>query len=216
MKKSFMLVIAVVVLSAIVASTAHAARPRVRRGATPFFLRVTEPGCQTGFALSVEDGPDKANCGYVDAGVVQEGVILLLGKYTTQRTWFAQDGLPMTVDAARPVTTDITLKSFQVVRPAALGAGQAVFDVTLTGFSDGEQVVLGHAEESYLVTPGTYEYRLRFDIDIPDELQGVTLTSLEMSTVVRGAVLLHGAFSVDDPSSTVTVPTLVTGRSPKR
>lgn len=217
MKKPFLLVTAVVVLAVSVVSAAHAgARPRLGPGTKTFYLRTNDASCQAGFALSVEDGPDAANCGYVDAGVVQEGTIALLGRYTTQRTWAAQDGVPMTLDAKRPVTTDITLKSFQDRSPAALGAGQAVFDVTLTGFSGGEQVVVGHAEESYVVTPGTYEYALRFDIDVPDELHAVTITSLEMTTVVRGAVVLHGAFSVDDPSSTIAVPTLVKTRRASR
>ncbi|HWC14587.1 MAG TPA: hypothetical protein VG929_08320 [Actinomycetota bacterium] len=216
MKKTLVLAIALGVVCGSFVSSAQAGRTRMLPGTSTFYLRTTDAACQTGFALSIEDGPDAANCGYVDGGLPQEGTIAVLGKYTTQRTWIAQDGLPMTVDATRPVTTDITLKSFQPRSPASLGTGQAIFDVVLTGFSGGEQVVLGEAQESYVVTPGTYEYQLRFDVDIPDELHRTTVTSLEMTTVVRGPVLLHGAFSVDDPSSSINVPTLVKTRRTRR
>ena len=216
MKRASVLALALCLLGGSLMSAAVAGRSRLVPGETTFYLRANDAGCQTGFGLSIHDGPDAANCGYIDAGLAQEVANAALGEYTTARTWFSQDGVPITLDASRPVTTNITLKSFQAPSPVALGAGQALFDVTLTGFADGEQVVVGHAEHSYLVTPGTYEYRLRFDIDVPDELQGVTLTSLEMTTVLRGPVLLHGAFSVDNPSSSIAVPTLVKKRAATR
>lgn len=192
-----------------IAGDASAGRARLGATNTTFFLHATDSGCQSGFELSVADGPDAANCGFIDAGVAQEATKVALNRYTTARTWAAQDGLPLRLDATRSISTDITLKSFEVVPPGSLGAGQAVLDLTFTAFSDGKQVTVGQGQETYVVTPGTNEYRIRFDIDVADELQGKTITSLDLTTVVRGAAILHGAFSVDDPSSTITIPTFV-------
>ena len=213
MRRSIRFAVAVAVVVGAVAGPAAAARRSGQPSTTTFFLRASDPGCQTGFGLSIEDGDDATNCGFIDGGAPQEVTQVVLNERTTERTWSAYDGLPLKVDASRPLTTDITLKSFQPVSPAAIGVGQAVFELTFTGFSSGERVELGTGEATYVVTPGTFEYKINLELDVPDELQGKVINSLEMTTVVRGAVALHGAFSVDDPSSTISLPTLSRRRS---
>lgn len=124
----------------------------------------------------------------------------------------ALDGLPLTLDAAKPIKGTIHVQSWYAAGagPDVMGIGQAQIDVSLTGISGGEEVVIGElTTEPYLVTPAEANYVVEFEIEPPAELAGAVLDELVLSLEATGTQMFHGVFPADG-SSTLVIGALAT------
>ena len=120
----------------------------------------------------------------------------------------ALDNLPLTLDAAKPIKGTFVMGSYTLAALAdnglgqPLGAGEAQWDVILTGASGGKDVTIGEVTtESYLVTPGTGDYEVTFEITPAAELAGKVFDELTLSLEQVGPTLIHGAIGTDATSS---------------
>jgi hypothetical protein len=119
----------------------------------------------------------------------------------------AVDGLPLTLDAAKPVKGTFQMGSYTLAAVAGtpagqpLGVGEAEWHIVLGGTSGGTAVTIGEVTtEPYLVTPGTGDYEVTFEIKPPADLAGKVLDSLSISLEQIGSATIHGAISADATS----------------
>ena len=177
-----------------------------------FFLRDTD-GCDTSEnQLSVTDGPD-SGCWYVDSGplytlIVEAG---LLTPADLGQTWAAMDGVPVTLDATKPITGEISTSSGACVvdggcSPAQVGAGQATLDVVVYADIDGEEKEIGTFSASFVVVPGS-TVTTPIEITLDPSLDKVKATGLKVLTFLHGAAAGHGIIELEAPASFITVPT---------
>ena len=121
----------------------------------------------------------------------------------------ALDGIPVTLDASKPITGKISAESYYLFGPPAqgdvMGIGQAELSVKLVGVSGGEEIVIGElTTDPYLVTPASAEYVVEFEIDPADELQNKVFESLTLHLELTGDQMFHGVLPADG-TSTLTV-----------
>jgi hypothetical protein len=117
------------------------------------------------------------------------------------------DGLPLTLDASKPIKGVISASSYylQGVGPDVMGIGQAQLDVKLAGTSGGEEIVIGElTTDPYTVTPAEADYTVEFEITPPEELAGKVFESLVLSLELTGNQMFHGVLNADG-TSTVTI-----------
>lgn len=164
--------------------------------------------------LSTSDDADEGDgCGAVESGLITEA-LTTAGQDPSgsvdRVTWEATDGVPFVFDATKDVRGEITMASFKGLseNPLGLGAGQTKLHIVVSGSVDGATKTIGEATAEYLVTPDKSSYTVTFTIKPDAALDQVTFTALELTTTVRGASVLNGFYSLDDPASFVTVPTL--------
>jgi len=116
----------------------------------------------------------------------------------------AIDGLPLTLDAAKPIKGKISVQSwyFAGLGPDIMGIGQPELYVKLTGVSGGEEVTLGElTTEPYTVTPASADYVVEFEIQPDAALTGKVLDELTLTMEVQGNSLFHGVFPADGTST---------------
>lgn len=130
----------------------------------------------------------------------------------------AIDGLPLTLDAAKPVKGTLHTRSYTLAALAdngagvPLGAGEAEWQIVLAGTSAGEDVIIGEVTtEPYLVTPGTGDYEVTFEIAPPAELAGKVFDTLSLSLEQIGSATVHGAIRAD-ATSMLTLGAFVVSR----
>lgn len=118
----------------------------------------------------------------------------------------AIDGLPLTVDAAKPIKGKLQMDSFVLANgaPVPVGVGASEVHVTLTGTSAGADVTLGEATAEYVVTPATADYEFEFEMTPAADLAGKVLDSLTLTVDVVGPTIFHGVIPADG-TSTVTL-----------
>lgn len=112
----------------------------------------------------------------------------------------AVDGLPLTLDASKPITGSITVSSYTLndIGPDVVGIGNAVLQISLTGTSGGEEVTIGEFESApYMVTPAQQDYVVEVEITPDEALNGKVFDSLTMSLKNTGNSLFHGAYPAD-------------------
>jgi hypothetical protein len=115
----------------------------------------------------------------------------------------AKQGMPVTLDPARPVDIGISITSYFGVLVG--GIGPETVDVTLTGRKDGKPVTIGHATstipaEEMLTTAERVE---QFDLPLKPE-QGGEYTAITLELTVGGSEL--SGFVNHDGSSYVSLP----------
>jgi hypothetical protein len=119
----------------------------------------------------------------------------------------AVDGLPLAIDAAKPIKGKLSMQSwyFTGAIPDVMGVGQAKVDVVLTGTAAGEEIVIGEVStEPYVVTPASADYSVEFEIQPAPELAGKVFDGLTLSLQTSGNQMFHGVFPADG-SSTLTI-----------
>lgn len=122
----------------------------------------------------------------------------------------ALDGVPLTLDATKPIAGKISTQSFYLVDvgPDVMGTGEAQLEVKLTGTSGGEEIVIGELiTDPYLVTPAAADYVVEFEIEPPAELQGKVFEGLTLSLELSGDQMFHGVLPADG-TSTLTLGAL--------
>jgi hypothetical protein len=104
----------------------------------------------------------------------------------------AVDGVPVTLDAQRPITGVFRVSRF----PTGRGVGVETLDVEVTGRTAGSDLVrrLGAASVTQVANPmgaNTFEVEL----DLPAALDGARLTALTLRVEIRGASAPHSYLS---------------------
>lgn len=115
------------------------------------------------------------------------------------RSASAVDGLPLTVDATKPIKGTIVFESYAIaLGPDVAGIGQPQVTITATATSGGAEVPLGEfTSDPYVVTPNQVQYPVEFEIPVPAEHDKKVLDGLTLSWKVTGNSMFHGAVQPD-------------------
>lgn len=115
----------------------------------------------------------------------------------------AIDGLPLTLDAAKPIKGKIEMDSFVLANeaPVPMGVGQAEVQIVLTATSAGAEVTLGETTAEYIVTPQTTDYEIEFEMTPAADLAGKVLDSITFSAEVVGNSAFHGSIPANGKST---------------
>ena len=119
----------------------------------------------------------------------------------------AIEGLPLTLDAAKPIKGSISASSYYAVGvgPDVMGIGQAELYVKLVGTSAGEEIVIGElTTDPYTVTPAQADYIVEFELTPAADLTGKVLDDLTLELELRGNQMFHGVLNANG-TSTLTV-----------
>jgi len=151
--------------------------------------------------LSIVQGTDSGGCGTLGSITPLNEIGSTVGVVAPAVDIYpAVDGLPLTLDASRPVTGQITLSSFQPGVEA--GGGTVTIDITLTG----DSATIGTTSVSYTVLPTQPPVASTFSIQPPASLDKRDFGAITLSVRVRGVHAAHGYFSYNG-ASFVTLPT---------
>lgn len=170
------------------AGTASFATPAAE--STRFYLR--RDGCGTANDnphLSVTSGTDGGDgCGLV-LTVVGAGGTADQGAFVD---YPSSDGMPLTLDASRPVTGTVDLESFGIIDPLAAGTGLVTVSVTLEALYQGNGIAVGSDSESVLITPTQTAYPVGFTIHPNGALDQADLSGLDLRVHVEGPYAFSG------------------------
>jgi hypothetical protein len=199
MRRIVALLVLVGLLAGLTAMPAAAKKPEAARSQT--YYVVPGAGFQCRLSIDAESGRPGAGC---DTGYD----VATNPSLTSKPTWIpALDGLPLVLDANRTIRGAVTVST----RPlwgytGEYGAGPSQVRAIVTGFVDGEEVLVGSAtSEPYVVVPTQAEYEVEFEIDPDAELAGAALTELTLGLKVVGPNVRHNYFYADG-QSTLTIP----------
>jgi hypothetical protein len=161
--------------------------------------------------LSITDAPD-AECIYTRSGLLYdagEGLPAPVGADPWQ-TWPAVDGVPLKLDATKPITGEIYVEGlFPLVGDyPGISAGQVSVTVKVIGETGGEEKVLGEFVDQYTAVPGAAPHATMVEITPDAALNGLDFTSLTLHTRIGGPSVGHGVYKLDNPSSFIKVPVL--------
>lgn len=166
-------------------------------------------------SLSLADGQD-LECWYVRAGAIHdagESVPAPAGA-DPWAEWAAADGLPIKLDTAKRLTGEIStagvcgLLTNLDCLPVGMSLGQVKLSVKVTGVTGGQEKTLGEFAEEFTATPGSHHTTM-VDLALDPALHGLEFTELSLWTRIGGASVGHGVYKLVDPSSFLTIPTLV-------
>ena len=200
-----------------------------------FYLR--RDGCGTSNDnphLSVTTGTDAGDgCGLTLTSVAGVGGTV---DQAASVDYPSVDGMPLTLDAGRPVTGTIDVDSIGLVDPIAAGAGELTVTVDLEALYQGNGVSLGSDSETVLLTPTQREYPVAFAIQPGSTLDHADLSGLDLRVHISGPFVAGGfiansgkswtdipswtasfgrsvVISVDDPSFASPMPARLSGTS---
>lgn len=160
-----------------------------------FYVRRTS--CTTDQRISTDQGGETASCAEtVSLTPVAEEQAL-------GTTYPAEDGIPLTLDASRPITGVVSVVSYAGQSGAGTGAGLTTIDISLTG---GTQT-LGSTTVTYTATPAQYRYNTTWSITPPANLDKKDLSSLALTIKVRGRNAMHGFISPNATNFTLPIYT---------
>ena len=189
-------------------------------GTTRYYLR--RDGCGTANDnphLSTTNGTDAGDgCGLILNAVVGLGGDVDQGAFID---FPATDGLPLALDAGRPITGVIDLQG--------LGVGLAEVDVSMEALVNGEGVAIGSVTESAVLDPTLADNPVAFTIQPSSALGGADLQGIDLRVHVHGPQIYSGfignsgkswadvpsfaasvnrsvAVSVDDPTFSSPIP----------
>ena len=208
MKRLLALVLVLGLVGGYMGATGAAAKKKKKKKIVPveatFFLR-DDNGCESPNYLSKKDGPDEG-CAQTDS-FLNEAVINqagLIGEELIADTFEARDGVPLVLDATKALTGEITTYSID-----GAGLGQAEIDITVSGVSGGEQIILGEQTDTFVVTPAEPTHTMDFNVELDDALNKKKFESLTVTFYPHGWAAFHSGVELDDPASFIKVPTLV-------
>lgn len=183
--------------------------------ATTFNLRRDNCGGEEAnrLYLSVTSGEDTGDgCGTLGgvAPLLNEATITAEDAAIFENQYAAVDGLPVTIDAERDVTGQLTFGQYRgaAANPASLGGGNMVVDLTLTGSTKGFAFQVETTAEA-LALPGAGRYTVDFIFDLPANAQEKQITSLTLKVVPRGVSVGQDYLHTSDGVSNFVFPTLV-------
>lgn len=163
-------------------------------------------------ALSIVDAPD-SECIYTRSGLLYDAIPETapapVGANPWQ-TWPATDGIPLKLDATKPITGEIYIKgTFPLVGDyPGISAGSVKVTVKVVGESGGEEKVLGEFVEEYIAKPGDAPHATMVSITPDAALNGLDFDSLTLHTRIGGVSVGHAVYQLNNPSSFIKVPVL--------
>lgn len=203
MRRHIVLILLVGLVASLFAPTAGAAKRKRKKPPVPvdvvYHIVWNGEGCALSTTTALAN-PEEA-CADPFAGAAGEQ--LGTGPFAMP----ALDGVPITLDAAKPILGKISTESFYLAGagPDVMGIGEAQLEVKLTGMSGGEEVVIGElVTDPYIVTPATADYVVEFEMPIPPELAGKVFEGLTLNLELSGHQMFHGVLPADG-SSTLTI-----------
>lgn len=163
-----------------------------------FYARRTS--CNADQRLSVKRGNETAGCAFVVS------LTPVADETAPSLDYLADDGVPFTLDASRPIKGVVSHVSFLQVGNAGTGAGLTTIDITVgAAGADGAEELLGTTTVSYTATPAQYRYDMPWQIQPPANLNGMNVSGLRLNLLVRGRNLLHGFTRPNDTNLTVPI-----------
>lgn len=217
--------LAVALVGGVVAGSAEAAKKKKKpKPPVPTVMQVDQKMYLRGDACTVEarglslvDNAD-AECWYTNSGLLHD---LRDGKPSPAGTdpnitWPALDGIPLTLDATKPITGEITttgghcplnLPTGPGCLPMPVSAGNVTFVVKVVGEAGGEQKVIGEMTDEFAAGPGVV-HTTKVSITPDAALDKTVFETLTLITRVRGNSVFHGVYKLDNPSSFISIPTL--------
>lgn len=196
-----------------------AARKKPLRSAsqTFYFVQLGSESCAPeGQALSITPvSENRGQCLSAAAGPVNEVYETTTGCEVTAQdndpcngyVYPAANGLPLTLDARRPVTGTVHVANVDPAGlPVSAGAGAATFHLTLRGKIDGVTHLLGTFSADYVVTPAQTVYDIPVEIELDPALARSTLSSLSATVWNSGITAGHGVVKQD--TSNLVLPVL--------
>jgi hypothetical protein len=159
--------------------------------------------CDGMIHMNLQDTEDPGS-GCEDLTLPAQEPLIAAGQPPKSRDWPADEGLPVVLDTTRKITGEITLRGG--------GGAQARIDVTLTGTTGGESIVIATGSTqsvNFAVTGQTGPQVLKFEVAPDGAVKGKTFESLVLNTAVRG-VTAAAYIDLENPPSFIVVPTLVT------
>lgn len=202
MKRAIAVALALGLLAGAMAAPAEAGKKKKKKlvaSEAKFFMHWDDDGaggCGGAVHMDLEDKEDPGSgCEFI-AQPANE--VLIAAGQGLSRDWPASAGLPLILDATRPIVGEISIRGL---------AGRGSVDVVLTGLVDDESVELGTASAPFQVVASgqTGAAIAKFEITPDAALNQKTLTSLNLNTTVRGATVAT-YIELDNPPSFVTVP----------
>ncbi len=206
---------------ALVAGVLTALPAQAQAAEAKFFLHST--GCSsadTNFDyLSAVDSDDEIECFYTGSGIRNEigenvaATPVTADRETATRYWDTIDGVPIVLDASRPVTGQIFTHGGACIiggapcSPVGLSAGEVVLDITLVGVSGGTEIELGAQTDEFTVVPSG-AHTTELEIQPEPTLTGTTFETIELRTWIHGFSVGHGVVKTNgDASSFISIPT---------
>ena len=216
-KRSFSILLALALVGGV-----FSALPAKAQGGpeTKFFLSST--GCSaadTNFDfMTVTDAEDAVECFYTAAGLradIGEAVgntPASSDRETATRRWDTVDGIPLVLDATRPVTGEIYTQGGACVvagacSPAGLSLGQVIIEISLVGLVQGNEIELGAQTDEFESIPGG-PHLTELNIQPDASMKGTKFDSIELRTWIHGASVGHGVIkTTGEANSFISVPT---------
>lgn len=190
-----------------------------------FFLASTGcPAADTNFDfLTVTDLDDEIECFYTAAGLradIGEAVgntPATSDRETATRRWDTVDGIPLVLDATRPVAGEIytsggqcaaTVSGVPLCSPVGASVGQVILEIGLVGVTQGKEIEMGTQTDEFDSVPGN-PHLTELSIQPDASLTGTTFETVELRTWIHGASVGHGVVkTTGEANSFITVPTL--------
>lgn len=164
---------------------------------TRFYLR--RDGCGStndNPHLSVTSGTDAGEgCGFVGGN----GFVSTVSKGLFSVDFPTSDGMPVYLDTSRGIDGVLDLQN------DVAGTGQVTLDFTLEALVNGEGIVVGTGSENVLVTPAQSDYPVTFHITPTRDLEGATISGLDLNVYPHGAYSDSGYIGISGKSF-VNVP----------
>ena len=196
MKRNVVILVVIGLVVGLLAPTAATAKKKKKKKPVPVDLTYHINWGEDVCVLSLTPVESEEACADPLAGATSS--------FGTAFEMAAVDGLPLTLDAAKPIKGVINVHSYYLVGagPDVMGIGQPEIDVKLAGMAAGAEVVIGElTTEPYTVTPASAEYVVEFEIVPPEELAGTVLDELTLTMQITGNSMFHGVFPADGTST---------------
>ncbi len=215
-KKALAVVLAVGLVGGAMAGSAEAAKKKKKPKAPvqvdqQMFL--VGDGCNAEVrGISITDTADVHTCAYWQGGALSEygePAMTAAGR-PVWIPWPALDGVPLKLDATKPITGEIyTHGIFPLVGDfPGVAAGSVTLTVKLVGESGGEEKVIGEFVEEFIATPATTPHLSEVEIQPDAALNGAEFTTLMLQTKIGGPSAGQVFYKLDNPNSFVSIPAL--------
>lgn len=193
-------------------------------------LFLTSTGCPAGTdnvdTLVTTDSDSGVECFYTASGVRNEigsqagPTPVTPNREGGTRYWDAAGGVPLTLDATRPITGEIFTSGAQRVvggtpeSPVGFSAGQVILDINLVGTSGGKEVEIAALTDTFNVVPGA-PHKTELKLTPDASLGGLIFETIELRTWIHEMSAGHGVVKTNgDFSSFISIPTASADAAP--
>lgn len=202
MKRYLALILSVAMVFAVFAGPAAAKKKKKKKKPTPVAVEVPFYIVWDGTTCALSVDPALGNPEEACADPFAGAASSMFG--TGPWAMPALDGLPLTLDASKPIKGVINVESYYALGlgPDVMGVGEAELAVSLTGTSGGEEIVIGElTSDPYMVTPASADYVVEFEIQPDAALDKKVFEGLTLGLELTGNQMFHGVIPADGTST---------------